>query len=356
MLALTECVFRRDMWNHPSLILFSETVDIYTSMTDKLPITPATPDSGRWKPVQRAYPEGTEVLTDVGWVDFASLYNSQLLGKEIPFMGNGRKQPGFQMNELLWGQWATKAAFPRFATMNPANGEVSFVRPGRFIYYNYSGRLAHIKMKGVDILTTLFADMWLKPKYGRAWKFVLADDVIRNVHSSANYQMVNKFSVDMYGLYSPQEELGSSIELPVIGVDKKPVDAVSSSLRAFIDAPITLYPKRHAKRERVWNFYSHNFIANDGSLVEVDRIRSEVGCFNVDIDPYHNLIIRRGRKDNNPRTLWIGGPVVVGDGSDKSLLRVEGTKGAALGGGSYSIIRPDYRTLSTKDSFKKEEM
>lgn len=324
-------------------------------MSDKLPVTPATPDSGRWKPVQRAFPEGTEVLTESGWVDFRFLYNAELLGEEIPFIGNGRKQPGFQMNELLWGQWATKPSFPRLATANPVSGDIVFVRPSRFIYYNYSGRLAHLKMKGVDILTTLFADMWLKPRYGRAWKFVLADDVIRNSHSSANYQLLNKFNHDMYGMWNPQPLLGASTQLDIIGVNKKPVEALTSSLKAFVDAPITVYPKKHAKRERIWNFYSYNYVAEDGTYVEVDRIKTDVPCFNVDIDPYHNLIIRRGRKDNNPRTLWIGGPVVVGDGSDKSVLRIEGTRGAALGGGSYSIIRPDYRTLSPEDSMKKEE-
>jgi hypothetical protein len=322
-------------------------------MTDKLPVVPATPDSGRWKPVQRAYPEETEILTEDGWVNIASLYSGELLGDEIPFIGNGRKQPGFAPHDLMWGQWATREKFPRMGSVNPVTGEVVFVRPSRFIYYNYSGRLAHIKMKGVDFLSTLFADLWLKPKYARAWKFVIADDTIRNNHSSANYFLLNKWSVDMYGWFDPSPYMTNRVSLDTVGVGDK-VEGVGSSIKCLIDVPITMYPKKHAKRERVWNFFNYSHVGPDGVKVIVDRVRTEVACFNVDIAPYHNLIIRRARKDDNPRTLWIGSPVVVGDGSDKSLLRVEGTKGAAMGGGSYSILRPDYKTLNTRDNFKEE--
>lgn len=320
-------------------------------MNDFLPKAPTAPDSGRWKPVQRGYPRGTEVLTELGWVDFLSLYSSEFLGEPVPFVGNGRNAPGFGMKNLEWGQWECLPAFPRLASMNPVTGDVVFVKPSKFMFYNYEGRLAHLKMKGVDVLSTIFADMWLKPKYGRAYKFVLADDVIRNVHSSANYQMVNKFNFDMYGLWSPSSLLGEPIVLQGVGVDNS-VEGLSSSLKAFVDAPITVNPKRHAKRQRIWSFYNYDYVAEDGSLVEVDRVRTDVECFNVDIAPYHNLIIRRGRKDDNPRTLWVGGPVVVGDGMDKSILRVESIRGAAAGGGSYSILRPDWRSASGEDLLK----
>lgn len=321
-------------------------------MTDMLPDAPTAPDSGRWKPVQRAYPEGTEVLTELGWLPFASLYNSDYLGQPIPFIGNGRALPGYTPKELQWGQWATLEAFPSLGTVNPVTGEIVFIQPSRFIYYNYEGRLAHIKMKGVDILSTLFADLWLKPKYGRNWKFVLGDDVIRNNHPSANYLMINKYNRDMYGYYNPASDITGETLLPVIG-NGQPVKALTSDLIAYINSPITLYPKKHSKRERVWSFYNHNYVSESGEYVNVDRLRTEVSCFNVDIAPYHNLIIRRGRVNENPRTLWVGGPVVVGDGSDKSLLRVNSIIGGATGGGSYSILRPDYRNLSADDEFKK---
>lgn len=326
--------------------------DSYNVMNDILPVAPATPDSGRWKPVQRGYPEGTEVLTELGWVSFDALYSQEYLSEAVPFVGNGRALPGFAPKDLQWGQWAVNGVFPRLATVNPVSGDIVFVRPSKFIYYLYDGRLAHVKMKGVDILSTLFTDLWLKPKYGRTWKFVLADDVIRNNHSSANYMMINKFSHDMYGWWSPERELLGEVALPVVGVGE-PVPGVASTLKAFVESPITVYPRKHAKRERVWSFYEYVSFTDSGERVVADRVRTEVPCFNVDIAPYHNLIIRRGRKDDNPRTLWVGGPVVVGDGSDKSVLRVEGTRGAALGGGSYSILRPDYRTLGADKGIRK---
>lgn len=324
-------------------------------MSNKLPDSPVAPDSGRWKPLQRGYPQGTEVLTERGWVLLEDLYSGKLLGDEVPFIGNGRNAPGFAMKELEWGQWEVTDSFPRLATMNPHDGKVFFVRPSRFMYYNYSGKLFWLKAKGVDIFSTLFTDLWLKPKYSRVYNFVLADDMVRTSYSTANYFLVNKFNYDMYGHWSPENLLGAEVPLRTIGTGAD-VLALGSDLVALVNSPITIYPKRHTKRERIWNHFKYVFFSSSGELVEADRLRTEVPVFNVDIEPYHNLIIRKARKDDNPRTLWVGGPVVVGDGCDKSVLRVEGVRGAASGGGSYSIIRPDYRSLTVENIKKKESL
>jgi len=324
-------------------------------MSNNLPKSPVAPDSGRWKPVQRGYPQGTEVLTERGWTSLESLYSGDVLGDEIAFIGNGRKQPGFAPKDLEWGQWETKASFPRLATMDPHTGKIFFVRPTRFMYYQYSGKLFWLKAKGVDIFSTLFTDLWLKPKYSRVWNFVLADDAVRTSYSTANYFLINKFNYDMYGHWSPEKLLGDEVALRTIG-NRPDALALTSDIKASIEAPITVYPKKHTKRERIWNHYKYMFLSPEGKMVEADRIRTEVPVYNVDIEPYHNLIVRKARKDENPRTLWVGGPIVVGDGCDKSVLRVEGVLGAASGGGSYSVIRPDYRTLSAEDMKKKENL
>jgi hypothetical protein len=322
-------------------------------MNDLLPTAPVAPDSGRWKPVQRGFPERTEVLTEVGWVDIAAFYSSDFLGEAIPFKGNGRNAPGYAPKELEWGQWNTLSSFPRLGTVNPSTGDIVFVRPKRFIYYRYDGRLFHLKMKGVDVLSTLHSDFWLKAKYGRSWKFILADDVVRNIHGSANYMLLNKFNRDMYGLWSPERDLGNSVSLK--DVDGSSIEGIGSDIKCFVDAPIVVYPKKHVKRRRIWDLFFYESKDAEGNLVKADRVRTDVPCFNVDIAPYHNLIIRRGRKDDNPRTLWIGGPVVVGDGLDKSELRVAGVLGAAsLGSNSYSPLRPDYRSVSSDILFEKD--
>jgi hypothetical protein len=322
-------------------------------MNDLLPTAPVTPDSGRWKPVQRGFPERTEVLTEFGWIDFASFYSSDFLGEAISFKGNGRNTPGYVPKDLEWGQWRTLDSFPRLASVNPSTGDVVFIRPKRFIYYLYNGRLFHLKMKGVDLLSTLHADLWLKPKYGRSWKFVLADDTVRNIHGSANYMLLNKFNRDMYGMWSPERDVTNDVLLP--SVNGSSIEALQSDIKCFLDAPIIVYPKKHVKRRRIWDFFFYESKDAEGRVVKADRVRVDVPCFNVDIAPYHNLIVRRGRKDDNPRTLWVGGPVVVGDGLDKSELRVAGVLGAsANGGSSYSPLRPDFRSISADRLFEKD--
>lgn len=356
-------------------------------MSNFIPDAPVGADSGRWKPVVRGFVEGTEVLTEAGWVDFRVLYSADYLSEPVPFVGNGLNAPGWGVKDLRWGQWKTGAGFPRVGTVDPSTGKVMFVYPSRFMFYEYEGRLVHVKMKGVDFLCSLFTDLWLKPKYGRSWKFVLADDVVRNVHSNVNYQLLNKFNVDMYGFWSPTDAgvLGEPVMLPVVGGGS--VEGVSSSIVSYVGSPIVVYPKKHVKRRRVWDFFDYDTVDPvTGERVKVDRVRVDVPVFNMVVPPFHNIIVRRGRADDNPRTLWVGGPVVVGDGLDKSLLRVAavgGLNGSPLGGsgmsglvgldgnvlgvpnakaknvgdragsagGSYGSLRPDYRNTGV-DRFK----
>lgn len=327
-------------------------------MSNYLPDAPVSADAGRWKPVQRAFPTGVELLTEVGWVDFSAFFNDRFLGDVIPFKGNGFNPGGYGVKELVWGQWGVTDLFPRVGSVNPVTGEVVFTRPSRFMFYQYEGRLVHVKLRGVDMLTTSFADWWLKPKYSRGWKFVLGDDVVRN--TGGNYQMLNKFNVDMYGDWRPDVAgvLGSELLLTgsVSGVGELGkgsgskstgvlLDAVSSSVNCLVDSPITVFPKKSVKRRRVWDLFSFETVDPEtGVMVAADRVQVDVPCFNVVVEPYHNVIVRRGRKDDNPRTLWVGGPVVFGDGLDKAELRVSSVLGGS--GGSYSVLRPDFRNTS----------
>lgn len=315
-------------------------------MSNYLPVAPVGADSGRWKPVQRAFPEGVELLTEFGWVPFSVFYNDRFLGAPVPFKGNKRGVPGFGVKDLVWGQWECSQEFPRVGSVDPSTGDVVFVRPSRFTFFQYEGRLVHVKLRGVDMLTTAFADWWLKPKYGRGWRFVLGDDVVRN--TQGNYQLLNKFNVDMYGEWSPQEYLGGAVDLRG-SVSSGRLDALGSELKVFVDSPIVFFPRKSVRRKRVWDLFGFDVVDPEtGRKVEVDRVRVDVPSFNVIVEPFHNVIVRRGRKDDNPRTLWVGGPVVFGDGLDKSELRVAGVLGGkdALGG-SYGDLRPDFRVVGS---------
>jgi hypothetical protein len=182
----------------------------------------------------------------------------------------------------------------------------SYVHPQLFRVFTYDGFLSHIKMKGVDILSTRYADLFLKGKYGRDWRFTLADNVSR---AAAQYYLVDKFNQDLYGEYAPRENLA-----------------------ARLDTPITLLPEKHAHWRKINDLFPYVGRNEAGHKVATDIVRREIETFNVDVEPYHTIIIRRARKDNNPRTPWIGNPVVVGDGSDKSLMRFDRIRTAALGG------------------------
>ena len=266
---------------------------------------PVAPDLGRWKPVIRAYPENMEVLTEHGFLSLRDLHNSSILGKELPFNGRQISPPMIPMKELDWNQWETNEDFPLVASVNPLSGEVTYVKPSAFQMFNYTGeKLINVKAKGVDILTTVFADLLLKPKYARGWKFILADNLALNKASNATQFLINKFSQDLYGDYVPLE-----------------------GLKALLDTPITLYPSKHVKYKNIWDIFSYPKVLDaSGKMVSVDRVRNEVICYSLVIPGHHNMIVRRERKDNNPRTLWVGSPVVVGDGSDKSLVRINAIK------------------------------
>ncbi len=318
---------------------FADIID----MSSFVPDVPVTPDSGRWKPVVRGFSEGVEVLTSSGWVSLQYLMGAGVLGGRVPFTGNGYKVGAVTPKSVEFGQWVTGDGFPLVGSVDPVTGGVLFVKPSLFQWFRYDGWLVHVKGRGVDFLCSLFADLWVHPRYGRGFKFVPAGDIVRNRVSAAKYGVLNKFVVgdslvDMYGEYSPESVLGGSVD-GLVGLGGEVIDGVSSGLKVNLERPFNLIPKSHVSRVRVWDRYNFDERDEFGRLVKVDRIRGDVGVFNLVVPPFHNLIVRWGRKDDNPRTPWVGGPVVVGDGLDKSLLRVDGVlRGGNSLGGSYSVL------------------
>lgn len=261
-------------------------------------LQPVTPDARRQRPVTRAFPEGTEVLTEHGFYLFEDLLNDDLFESEVQHEGTGLPQ-SWKANELPYTLYKPNASFPRVASVNPKSGEVLYVAPSLFRTFVYDGFLSHVKMKGVDILTTRYADLLLKGKYGREWGFQLADNVSRS-KGTAHYFLLDKFNQDLYGEYEPRQ-----------------------NLQVRMDAPITLIPAKHALWKKIDDVFPYYSTDASGRRLKIDRVRTDITTFNLDVEPFHTLIIRRGRKNNNPRTPWVGNPVVVGDGSDKSVARFQ---------------------------------
>lgn len=349
---------------------------------------PVVPDSLRWKPVFRAYPENYDVLTEHGWVNLTHLLGvpetetPEHVGELVPFTSTTRQTPTYGVNDYVWERHQTLKTFPKIATMHPTTGEIFFVQPTQIVRGIYKDRLIRFKMKGVDLFTTQFADLWVKPKYGRTWKYTLADDIMRNNHTSSNYLLINKFAagvdpitgeisetnkhygtnrissedvdlIDMYGWFNPETYLGTNVKLP--GAGGHNIMGTSSGMTALTSAPIKLYPKKHVTRERIYNHYHYSTTdPTTGREIISEITRNEVNVYNFIIPPYHNIILRKSKTDLNPRVPWVGGPLIVGDALDKSEIRMQTLRGLKDNGGSYSPFRPDWRTTPAENLKLKE--
>ena len=261
---------------------------------------PVRPDTARYAPVPRAFPQRMEILTEHGFYDFADLDNADLFEEEVAhevLTSTTRRatgpQPAFWLHML-------NDDFPRVATVHPETGEVSYVRPSLFRIFEYGDRLVQLKMKGVDVAATEHAEYWLKARYGRSWRFVPGSSVFRNRQVEGAYYFLNdKFNQSLYGEYSPLR-----------------------GLQAALDRPIQLFPMRHTRRTPTATFVGRTHATGAGSLPLV---------YNVDVEPWHTIIVRKGRADANPRTPWVGNPVIAGDGSDKSQARINQIRALADG-------------------------
>lgn len=309
--------------------------------------SPVVPDTLQLKPVVRGWAGRFEVLTELGWFRLDALYRGDLLAGEVPFEGAPTPLGIFPPKQVVWGQWGVKPAFPRVASMNPVTGVVSFIRPTRFQFWRVEPgeKLVTVKTRGIDLAGSRYVDHWVLPRYGRGWRFVTGDDIVRAGRTGvvAQYRYLNKQSQDLYGWWNPADMgvLGEPVTLQ--RADGTLVnDVVSSTLTVDLEHPILT----RAEKAASWLFTERWMDADvDGS----------VRVFNLHVPPFHNILIRRGRDSDDPRERWIGSPTVVGDGSDKSLLRHQQVKGAAAGV-DYGVLRPDWKTLTTKGVSLSEQL
>lgn len=285
---------------------------------------PVYPDSARKRVVPRGYTLGHEILTEWGFVRFDSLYTEEYLGEAIKFVPTV-DYGGSEAKEIVYGHWRTNENFPAVATVNMVTGRVEYVRPSVFMFYEYRDKVVRLKGKGIHLECARWTDVMVKPRYGRGWRFQLADDITRNTQPTFYYGIVDKFSESLYGEYDPQP-----------------------GLVADLGKPFHVTPK-HAERRLVPTAFQWA----DGTP------RVEVPVFNVDTGEgsNHTVVVRLGRANDLPRTPWVGNPVVVGDGSDKSLMRIDSVKKGSHAGGSYSKVHPGFREFQSyrgKDDLGKD--
>lgn len=310
------------------------------------PDAPVAPDNMRFKPVFRGVPEDYEFLTDQGWIRFDDMLASNSLGLEVPWVGNQGTTPGYGVSAWRGGVFQVKPGFPKVASVDPSTGRVVFSPVQFFQWFDFSGRLVRVKMKGVDLMVHPHTDLWLHPRYGRGWRYVVAEDVARMMKvPQMKYGLLNKASHDLYGDVSLGSILGDSLSLPVY--DGSEVLVQSSDLGFSLEHPIRVSPTKHVSRAKISDNYDNSELDEWGRRkVYSKELREVVRVCNFVVRPYHNLIVRRGRKDENPRTPWVGGPVVIGDSLDKSLLRIGGVLNE-----DYRSLHPEWRTASAKDAW-----
>lgn len=314
-------------------------------MSDYLAPTPSLPDNMRHRPVFRGVTEDHEVLTEQGWVRFDTILESgRALGDEIPFIPRQTTVPKFGVRGWEGGVFALADGFPRVATMDPATGRIFFTQPSQFMWYEQPKTVARIKMKGVDLFMHPHTDLWVRPHYGRGWRYASALDVVKlNRVPQSRFGLLNKFSHDLYGDVDVDGLLGDELVLP--SFDGSYVEVLSSSLSVDVLSPIRMFPKKHASLVSVSDHFGWMEMDDFGRMSPISgEARETIRVCNFVAAPFHNIVVRRGRKDVNPRTPWIGGPTIVGDGVDKSLLRVGGVMSA-----EYRRLHPEWRSMSAAE-------
>lgn len=310
-------------------------------------------DAGRWSPIPRGYPEGMEILTEYGFIDFRLLFNAEYLGEPVPFVLDKPAVLKTLNGDIEWGQWKCNNNFPRVASVNPYTGDVDFARPVRFSYWNYRGRIVHIKGRSIDFLATMEADIWLKARYVRGWKFIPARRMVEQRRYKTHFFINNKYNENLYGDYVPHtlREANQS-EVLEFGYNAEYRGLMKSELRPRFKYPYPIYPEKHTRGRLIKHVYDYYQLDNEGNKVYAALERKEVPAYNLDVPPHHLIIVRRGKTKNNATAIPLGSPCVVGDGIDKSLIRLLAlSKGAKISSldESYSDFRPDYKYLPLED-------
>ena len=320
---------------------------------------PGVPDELKWQPVMRGFPEDVEVLTEYGWVLMSNLYRAGVNGtrndstplftKEKDWTEEHKplrerwseNKTAFQEpydfahhNEVDFTKWVVGGMFPRLATLTPdhvvknraQHGTIVFERPDfatRFSYQNL--QLVHFKRRGVDLAVPRYTDVLVKNRFQSHWSFNVADDFCVVKRTDGAYKhMVNRYTPagSLYGDVDVERvlELVSTHELRALMTEEYPVKMMSGG--------------KHANRERIWEVYPYPEVrdAETGRYMKNPRQRNSVECFNFVLPPgsSHTLIVRRAGKQvegEKPQTLWVGFPVVVGDGYDKNRIHVDRVQG-----------------------------
>lgn len=253
----------------------------------------------------KGFPKDTEVLTSRGWVAFPVL--GEWLRAEYDlwerFVGgfNYHKALGlgvdsFPVNDFVYDPVLVASVSPYdFSEEGKVSlgGKVVFVQPSGFACWWYNKPVARIKMRGIDLRFTQYADVVARKRWKGGYGFVSMNDVVANRYGGYFYLMLNRFSRDIGGGFNPNI-IGGVLD------GFKPLQILETQL---------------------------SVVGRGAEVVPADyvtRYNGFVGeMFNVFVEPFHNVIVRK-EKDrlvdgSFTKRAHSGKPTVVGDASLKSF-------------------------------------
>lgn len=308
----------------------------------------------------RGFTVDTEVLTSEGWLLFSEV-RERLLAERVLWesysafvasLGGGSVS---SVDRVLLDEFRLGFVPLLVASVSPYvfdveskervgdSGRLVFVQPSGFQQWLYSRSLVRVKMRGLDLRMTTFADVVGKRKYRDGYGFVRANDLYENQYEEYFYLLLNKFSRSVGEVFKPgkahimsetilgwwESMLRSNVgdgdvfaetllsrfmsrsrveDTNVFRAGSGHVpgleDVVSSLLpgvvvptEVFVEGRgAEVYPKEYATRYTGYRDYVYNLL----------------------VPPYNNIVVRKHKPEDSERK-WVGKPVVVGDGSVKGV-------------------------------------
>lgn len=215
-------------------------------------------------------------------------------------------------------------------------GRVVFVQPTGFYQWNYDRPTLRLKMRGVDVTGTMWADYPVKRKYKPGYQFMRATKMYEVKYPEYFYLVLNKFSMDVGKDFVPARSVITSDEVREWWWGKQ-LESQWWEYRDGVRTP----PSRVASQGRAWflgevakTFQPRTVLPSTVLLqgkgamlfpaasIHINNNYSG-NVYNVTAPPHKTLIVRkeRPRSKRNPQVTvgkhWEGNPTVVGDMSNK---------------------------------------
>lgn len=316
----------------------------------------------------KGYTADTEILTSLGWMLFPQV--KEILENEMSMFTtyNDYVQTRNELNKtnpkgLNDGGYVNTLRYNYapllIASITPYSydeqvksrvgdaGRVIFTQPTGFHQWFYTRNIVRIKMRGIDVRMTPYAEIVAKKKYRNGYTFVKTNDMYENQYEEYFYLGLNKFSRSISENFTPNKAHIMSQEAMVWWENVLRHELVNSDGRTTVERKQIF--DAYVNRSGVEN--TNAFRANTGHIPGLDNIiqsytpnsliPTEINVegrgaeivsneyatrytgyrdyvYNITLPPHKNLIIRKFKAEESERK-WIGKPLVVGDNSNKHI-------------------------------------